>query len=1398
MTPGKDPKDWSGGFRSGKADAAKKCQSGHDAVEMQAPTDASDYDLGYVSGWNSFWRESYAHTCPKDRETGQWTTTHPNRQIRGSKSMKPEIKDVWGSWLYSVIQAVAVVGPIATAWVVSKIGQNTLHDLFAKGTDPEDAAEIVQTKIPQKSLSAQTKFYGSWEVQPDRAGGYTIVNKVSGDTLPGEKEPSPYRQALTVEQAQAIADKLNRPFRGKQGKTMATKTLLEDIHVALTRIYGRGDMLLGGRTINYQLATPAEARMIATDMSDHLMQWGLPATAHTQGANVVVRTIGGKSLKGKTKGKLRPFEEGAAAHNTGKKRNVNPYTPGTKEHADWKDGWISEAKAEQRQIQSEADYFSEQDARDRGKSLKGKTKGYGAGDPESERILNQIINSSQSGMEVLDFLGDGLTENQWDSLTYGRYKAWAASRNPADKKKLALVIARMKGITLNLKSLPQQTKAKQTGNSNPVQTLKQNLASMSPFEIQHVYENAADEDDASSTRQMIEAIVEAYEKNPHGFWDPSLAEKSLSAKTKASPKNRPPHSTPKGRSTSKKTSLPKIRSLWDLQKPEYAELAKIASSNLGGPSDNLQQAIRWLEMNAAETDEQGVVDEVNHCIPMLGGKSLPRTQTKASPPADDWANSRKVPGKDLQPGDVVLFDIGETKTVKRVDPSQRHGYQIITWSDGTRGGGNDTQIYNVVSGSKSMPITPLSTEITVAGLNAGLGKSANLLTIVTKGMQLLKHTDKPDSLTSFKTVMKTMGVKLNLDKAMVLAGELGLGRKSLTMQVKAIIMDDKRAKRELEKQIVKSTKAEMGFPVQRHSVDSWTVDGKGPLGLAEAVPAFVQAYNDAKGKALPVKTKGWVDAGKVTAGQLNPGDYVRGPGSMDVDKVTGVEDSGGDHVRVHLGWVTLNVNKNSIFYLQEKVKSLSQLQSVLPNRLKSMYTREEAESLARRAQQSLQAIGCAAEDPAYDDLSQSVYVSWVGHRVPGMTESSAYAETSKIASELNADVSDPNMMAWIVARIDQVIPTVAIPEGAVVEELAIEEKGLSYDSPQIVALNDKIRKLEEAGASYDDPRIVKLQEQIRALEVKSLTKTLEWSKGKYKSRGRSEPIYRAKDASGSYVIRREEPDVFTLWKNGEKIATKGRFGELAAMAESMTKSLPVRRKGLLDEVHNALTSIYGRGETLPGGSTIAYPVGSSTDATAIAADMSNQIRRWGLAATVAPAGRTVMVRVLGKSMPVLNSKDIDWSSWLHAVMNVVNIAYPIGMTALISYLSTSSIASVLKEYFREGDEPEEAAEKIQSKLPIKSLPNAETKSLPETSQETLVKETKSIDLTTGDKIILAKFPERFGEIKSIDSLGIASVRFEDTGKMEAYPMFQLQLADSTPEGQMASLNERIRRLGRSN
>jgi len=73
--------------------------------------------------------------------------------------------------------------------------------------------------------------------------------------------------------------------------------------------------------------------------------------------------------------------------------------------------------------------------------------------------------------------------------------------------------------------------------------------------------------------------------------------------------------------------LPKISFLGELKgktiddgpnKEKYRKLLFVAASNLGGPkTDDIDVAYNWLLTSASETDEDGVVDEVNACRDMV-------------------------------------------------------------------------------------------------------------------------------------------------------------------------------------------------------------------------------------------------------------------------------------------------------------------------------------------------------------------------------------------------------------------------------------------------------------------------------------------------------------------------------------------------------------------------------------------------------------------------------------------------------------------------------------------------------------------------------------------------------------------------------------------------------------
>lgn len=64
--------------------------------------------------------------------------------------------------------------------------------------------------------------------------------------------------------------------------------------------------------------------------------------------------------------------------------------------------------------------------------------------------------------------------------------------------------------------------------------------------------------------------------------------------------------------------IPKVTSLMDLRAKaasdkRYLELMMKACANLGGMATEPGAAYRWLEANAMETSEKGVVAEVNFC-----------------------------------------------------------------------------------------------------------------------------------------------------------------------------------------------------------------------------------------------------------------------------------------------------------------------------------------------------------------------------------------------------------------------------------------------------------------------------------------------------------------------------------------------------------------------------------------------------------------------------------------------------------------------------------------------------------------------------------------------------------------------------------------------------------------
>jgi len=92
-----------------------------------------------------------------------------------------------------------------------------------------------------------------------------------------------------------------------------------------------------------------------------------------------------------------------------------------------------------------------------------------------------------------------------------------------------------------------------------------------------------------------------------------------------------PHPSKKSifdRKSKNSTNISKVVSIMDLNwkcndekeplREKYIQLAIASAQNLGGASKlTVDQAIDWLKINASETDEDGVVDEINFCIPLV-------------------------------------------------------------------------------------------------------------------------------------------------------------------------------------------------------------------------------------------------------------------------------------------------------------------------------------------------------------------------------------------------------------------------------------------------------------------------------------------------------------------------------------------------------------------------------------------------------------------------------------------------------------------------------------------------------------------------------------------------------------------------------------------------------------
>jgi hypothetical protein len=73
---------------------------------------------------------------------------------------------------------------------------------------------------------------------------------------------------------------------------------------------------------------------------------------------------------------------------------------------------------------------------------------------------------------------------------------------------------------------------------------------------------------------------------------------------------------------SEPTGIEPVHSLGELRSraesdDNYRRLLCLSSANLGGPCEGVEQCFQWLVANALETNEEGVVGEVNGCIDLV-------------------------------------------------------------------------------------------------------------------------------------------------------------------------------------------------------------------------------------------------------------------------------------------------------------------------------------------------------------------------------------------------------------------------------------------------------------------------------------------------------------------------------------------------------------------------------------------------------------------------------------------------------------------------------------------------------------------------------------------------------------------------------------------------------------
>jgi hypothetical protein len=72
------------------------------------------------------------------------------------------------------------------------------------------------------------------------------------------------------------------------------------------------------------------------------------------------------------------------------------------------------------------------------------------------------------------------------------------------------------------------------------------------------------------------------------------------------------------------------------------------------------------------------------------------SNAKRMTPAE-WSRVEKVSGRTLKPGQIVVSPMGVKKTIASVQAASKANYQVISYTDGSTGGGHRDNVYEVLS-----------------------------------------------------------------------------------------------------------------------------------------------------------------------------------------------------------------------------------------------------------------------------------------------------------------------------------------------------------------------------------------------------------------------------------------------------------------------------------------------------------------------------------------------------------------------------------------------------------------------------------------------------------------------------------------------------------------------------